>query len=122
MPSTSSSPVVTSRAATTQSFIGATGPVGSNGIAGLGGRGGATGPTGAHGATGATGASVTGPTGPTGATGVSGATGASGLSFVTAPAHDNSTGTQNQVATDGSFFYVCTATNTWARVAIGGSW
>jgi len=42
--------------------------------------------------------------------------------WTTAPAHDTSKGTANQLATDGSYLYVCTATNTWKRVAIGGSW
>lgn len=38
--------------------------------------------------------------------------------WVTAPAASNSTGTAGQVAYDGSYFYVCTATNTWRRTAI----
>lgn len=46
----------------------------------------------------------------------------SGLVLVSPPAHSNSVGTPNQVAYDGSFWYVCISTNTWARVAIGGSW
>lgn len=50
----------------------------------------------------------------------------SGLSdaaiFVTPPAHHNSPGEVLQIAQDGAYFYVCVAANTWARVAIGGSW
>ncbi len=42
--------------------------------------------------------------------------------WVTAPAHNTSAGTVGQIAQDGSFFYVCTASSTWARVAIGGAW
>lgn len=42
--------------------------------------------------------------------------------FVPAPAHDNSPGTQGQIAFDDNFFYVCTSTDTWARVAIAGGW
>jgi hypothetical protein len=38
--------------------------------------------------------------------------------LVTAPASASATGTAGQVAYDTSFFYVCTATNTWKRVAI----
>lgn len=46
----------------------------------------------------------------------------SGLILVTPPAHNTSPGTPNQVAYDGGFWYVCVAANSWARVAIGGSW
>lgn len=42
--------------------------------------------------------------------------------WVAAPAHNTSTGIAGQVAYDGSYLYVCTATNNWARVAIGGTW
>lgn len=45
--------------------------------------------------------------------------GGGGSSFVTAPATPSSAGTQYQMATDGNYFYVCTNTNTWRRVAIG---
>jgi len=38
--------------------------------------------------------------------------------LVTAPASASATGTAGQVAYDTSYFYVCTATNTWKRVAI----
>jgi hypothetical protein len=38
------------------------------------------------------------------------------------PAHNTSNGVAGDVAYDGSYLYVCTATNNWARVAIGGSW
>lgn len=38
--------------------------------------------------------------------------------LVSAPSTASSTGTAGQVAYDASYFYVCTATNTWKRVAI----
>ena len=34
------------------------------------------------------------------------------------PSSSTDTGTKGQLAWDGSYFYVCTATNTWSRVAI----
>jgi hypothetical protein len=37
---------------------------------------------------------------------------------VAAPASASSTGTAGNFATDTGFIYVCTATNTWKRVAI----
>jgi hypothetical protein len=37
---------------------------------------------------------------------------------VSAPATATSTGVTGQIATDASYIYVCTATNTWKRVAI----
>lgn len=37
---------------------------------------------------------------------------------VAAPATATSTGTAGQIAFDSSFFYVCTATNTWVRAAL----
>ena len=40
------------------------------------------------------------------------------IADVTAPATATSTGTTGQIATDAGFIYVCTATNTWKRVAI----
>tara|TARA_R110000824_G_scaffold270106_2_gene458577 strand:- start:136 stop:390 length:255 start_codon:yes stop_codon:yes gene_type:complete len=40
------------------------------------------------------------------------------ISDVAAPASAASTGTTGQVAVDTGFIYVCTATNTWKRVAI----
>jgi hypothetical protein len=42
--------------------------------------------------------------------------------WVAAPAHNTSSGVAGQIAYDGSYLYVCTATNNWARVAIGGTW
>lgn len=36
------------------------------------------------------------------------------------PSSSSDTGTTGQFAWDGSFFYVCIATNSWARVAIAG--
>ena len=44
------------------------------------------------------------------------------LVFVAAPAHNTSPGAMGQVAFDSGFFYVCIATDSWARIAIGGSW
>jgi hypothetical protein len=38
--------------------------------------------------------------------------------LVSAPATATSTGTVGQIAYDASFFYVCTATNTWRRCAL----
>jgi hypothetical protein len=40
----------------------------------------------------------------------------------TAPQHSTSRGEAGQLAYDGSYLYVCVSTNTWARVAVGGSW
>ena len=40
------------------------------------------------------------------------------IADVAAPATATSTGTTGQIATDAGFIYVCTATNTWKRVAI----
>lgn len=40
------------------------------------------------------------------------------LTTVTVPGSAGATGTTGQIAYDGSFIYVCTATNTWKRVAI----
>ena len=34
------------------------------------------------------------------------------------PASATATGTQGQIAFDASYIYICTATNTWKRVAI----
>lgn len=42
--------------------------------------------------------------------------------WVAAPAHNTSNGVAGQIAYDGSYFYLCTASNNWARVAIGGTW
>ncbi len=41
--------------------------------------------------------------------------------MVPVPASATATGTQGQLAQDGSYLYVCTASNTWKRVAIA-SW
>jgi len=38
--------------------------------------------------------------------------------IVSAPATASSTGTAGQIAYDASYFYVCTATNTWKRTAL----
>ena len=40
------------------------------------------------------------------------------ISDVTAPVTASSPGVTGQVATDTGYIYVCTATNTWKRVAI----
>lgn len=40
------------------------------------------------------------------------------IGFSAAPAAANSTGTAGQVAVDSGYIYICTATNTWKRVAI----
>ena len=40
------------------------------------------------------------------------------ISDVVAPALATSSGTTGQVAVDANYIYVCTATNTWKRVAI----
>lgn len=40
------------------------------------------------------------------------------LSWGPPPASSSDTGIAGQVAYDASFFYLCTATNTWGRVAI----
>ena len=42
--------------------------------------------------------------------------------WVSAPVHNTSIGIPNQIARDSSYLYICIATNSWARVAIGGSW
>lgn len=38
--------------------------------------------------------------------------------IVSAPATASSTGVAGQIAYDSSYFYVCTATNTWVRTAL----
>ena len=40
------------------------------------------------------------------------------VATVRVPASATAAGIQGQVAQDDSYFYVCTATNTWKRVAI----
>jgi hypothetical protein len=104
---------------------GPTGPTGPSG--GPTGPTGPTGWTGPQGITGPTGAqsAVTGPTGPTGPsggptgpTGPTGATGPIGLTGPTAPITSTTTGTAGTIYWDASYIYVCTATNTWKRVAI----
>src|SRR5271155_5520277 len=42
------------------------------------------------------------------------------VSLVSAPTHSTSSGSAGMVAYDGNYWYVCTATNSWGRVAIGG--
>lgn len=39
----------------------------------------------------------------------------------TVPITATSTGSKGQIASDGTYLYICTATNTWKRVAIS-SW
>lgn len=53
--------------------------------------------------------------------GGSGGGGGSGLSWATAPASATATGTAGQIAYDGDYFYVATATNTWKRTTLA-SW
>jgi len=48
------------------------------------------------------------------------ASGSSGLSWSSVPASATATGTAGQIAYDGSYFYIATATNAWARASI--SW
>lgn len=50
--------------------------------------------------------------------GGSGGGGGSGLSWASVPASATATGTAGQIAYDGEFFYVATATNTWKRTAL----
>ncbi|HZK76900.1 MAG TPA: hypothetical protein VFD13_08340, partial [Candidatus Kapabacteria bacterium] len=38
--------------------------------------------------------------------------------WVSAPATSTSTGTPGEIAQDGTYLYICTATNTWKRVAL----
>lgn len=42
------------------------------------------------------------------------------IPFVAAPATATSAGVAGNMAYDSSYFYICTATNTWKRVAIAG--
>jgi hypothetical protein len=108
---------------------GPTGPQGPTGP--IGPAGGPTGPTGATGGVGPTGsqgnigptgprgfAGSTGPTGPTGTAGATGATGPLGITGPTAPTSATGPGTAGTVVWDSDYVYVCTATNTWKRVAI----
>ena len=46
----------------------------------------------------------------------------SGITVVSAPAHNNSTGSVGQIAYDSSHLYVCVSTNTWVRTAIDTTW
>lgn len=45
-----------------------------------------------------------------------------GASFVSAPTTKTSTGTAGQIAYDGNYFYICTATNTWTRTTMVTNW
>ena len=50
---------------------------------------------------------------------------ADGIVFIRAasiPPTPTSTGVVGQIAADSSFFYICTATNTWRRVALATTW
>jgi hypothetical protein len=94
---------------------GPTGPTGAVGAAST-----VTGPTGPTGPSGG----PTGPTGPTGWTGPQGIqgptgyTGPVGIQGPTTPASATAAGTPGTIVWDASYIYVCTATNTWKRVAI----
>lgn len=51
--------------------------------------------------------------------GVSGSSGGgSGIVYSPVPASSSASGTAGQIAKDESYFYICTATNTWARTPI----
>lgn len=106
--------------------VGATGPTGATGHTGQTGYGvdGSTGPQGSTGSTGATGLTGATGVGTTGITGHTGATGATGPAptVIAAPTHNNSTGSVGQMAYDGSYLYVCVATNTWVRSSITTTW
>lgn len=52
-------------------------------------------------------------------TGSGGGGGGSGLTWSSVPASASATGTAGQIAYDGSYFYLATATNTWARASLG---
>lgn len=86
---------------------GPTGPTGATGLRGLQGNIGPTGPRGFNGNDGDDGA--IGPTGPTGPLSIT------GPSTVT---NANDTGTVGTILWDANYIYVCTATDTWKRVAI----
>lgn len=38
--------------------------------------------------------------------------------FVPAPASSSDTGAPNQIATDGTYFYVCIAADSWKRITL----
>jgi len=48
--------------------------------------------------------------------------GGGGVTWVAAPATKTSPGTAGQIARDLNYFYICTATNVWARVALATNW
>jgi hypothetical protein len=51
-----------------------------------------------------------------------GALGGSEVNWVSAPATMTSAGTAGQIAKDGNYIYVCTATNVWKRSPIATNW
>lgn len=58
-----------------------------------------------------------------GAEGATGPIGPSGFVWVTAPVANNSSGTAGQTAYDsGGNFYICVATDTWAKFTGTTSW
>ena len=44
------------------------------------------------------------------------------LTLQSVPASPTSTGTAGMISADASYFYICTATDTWKRIAVDGSW
>lgn len=44
------------------------------------------------------------------------------LEWVSVPSSKTAAGTAGQIAKDSNYLYVCTATNTWARVPIATNW
>lgn len=44
------------------------------------------------------------------------------VSVAAAPANNSSTGIQGQMVANGSYLYVCVATNSWIRIAANTSW
>ena len=133
-------------------YTGSQGYSGSQGYTGSQGYSGSQGYTGSFGYTGSQGASYIGSTAPaspfvgqtwfnsdTGiryvyyddgdtlqwvqesAVGPGGYTGSAGTASSGSPA-SNGTGTAGQLAYDSSYLYVCTATNTWKRIALTGGY
>jgi hypothetical protein len=101
---------------------GAAGPAGAQGPIGLQGSVGPIGPSGPTGPAG-----TQGPTGPMGPAGPAGAQGPQGPSYVPsqafgAPASASAPCVQGSSMFDGTYVYLCVATNSWHRVANGAAW
>jgi hypothetical protein len=113
---------------------GAIGPAGARGVAGITGPSGAQGPIGPAGPTGLAGstgsigpAGPVGPVGPVGPAGPAGAPGSQGPSYVPsqafgAPASASAPCVQGSSMFDGTYVYLCVATNSWHRMANGAAW